>query len=101
MWVWRFYGLAISLCSLASVLMMARANRQMRRNTHDLQRAFNHITIAAANMWDTLTPEQIRSLHPSTVAVGNNVPSWDYYQRMMHEVANEMKEPNQQDKEPG
>lgn len=48
----------------------------MRKHVRATHQACTVLALAASNMWDALTPEQIRTLHPNTVEVGNGVPPW-------------------------
>lgn len=61
---------------MASVLIMARACKRMRMHVQAVDVVAHHIGFAASDMWDKLTPEQIRTLHPNTVDVGNGLPTW-------------------------
>ena len=69
--------MVISVMSIGAVLMMGHACKTYRQRIATMEHATAVLVIAAANMWDTLTPEQIRTLHRDTVAVANGVPSWD------------------------
>lgn len=73
---WVIYGLAISLSCGASVLIMGRSQRRLHRACVMMQHTVTVTVFAASEMWDTLTPDQIRTLHPTTVEVGNRVPPW-------------------------
>lgn len=76
-WWVSLYGVCISVLCVASVAMMARSVRQMRKHVEAMHAVVTFATFAASDMWDKLTPEQIRQLHPSTVEVGNGLPTWD------------------------
>ena len=76
-WWLSLYGVTISLLCVASVAMMARSVRAMRKYVDLMSAMTTHISVAASDMWDKLTPEQIRQLHPNTVDVGNGLPTWD------------------------
>lgn len=73
---WLAYGLAISAWSLVAVFLMARNVRNMRKHVNTMHGIVTTTVIASANMWDELTPEQIRRLHPHTVDVANGLPRW-------------------------
>lgn len=75
-WWVSLYGVCISLLSVGAVMMMATSIRRMRREVERIHGLAFHIGLAASEMWDTLTPEQIRQLHPYTVEVGNGLPPW-------------------------
>lgn len=75
-WV-AIYAIAVSVTSMGAVLMVSRITKRQRRMLHVQHDAVMVTVCAARNMWDTLTPEQIRSLHPNTVEVGNGLPPWD------------------------
>lgn len=74
---WPVYGTFVSVMSIGAVLIMARTVRTMRKACDNMHRVVFNMTMATSNMWDTLTPEQIRTLHPGTVEMGNAVPPWD------------------------
>lgn len=74
---WVVYGLFMSVISLANVWSMGRRLKQRTRQYIAACHAINVLSLAASNMWDTLTPEQVRTLHPQTVEVGNGVMRWD------------------------
>ena len=76
-WWVSLYGVCISALSTAAVIAMARSCRLMRKSVMAMHVVTNHMAIAASDMWDKLTPEQIRQLHPNTVDVGNGLPTWD------------------------
>ena len=82
---WPVYGTFVSLMSMGAVVIMVRTTRQQARAIRALHIGMQHMVIAASNMWDTLTPEQIRTLHPATIEVGNGVPPWDVVTQLMHE----------------
>ncbi len=75
MWV-SVYGIAISIVSMGAVLMMGQITKRQRKLLAKQHDVLMSTVIGAANMWDTLTPEQIRTLHPFTVEVANRLPSW-------------------------
>lgn len=94
-WV-AVYGIAVSLCSMGAVLMMGRMMKAQRRVIRGQQQVLLTTVCGAANMWDTLTPEQIRSLHPNTVEVGNGLPPWDsavdWFDKMHFQMRTEQSE---------
>ena len=57
--------------------------RTMRKANRNMQAVVQGLVVASSNMWDTMTPEQIRTLHPITVQVGNDVPPWELLKEAM------------------
>jgi hypothetical protein len=85
------YGLVVSLGSMGAVLLMSRMMRTMRREMGVMHQMLMTTVFAASNMWDTLTPEQIRSLHRNTVEIGNGVPPWSELQEAFDQMSFQMK----------
>lgn len=83
---WPVYGTAVSLSCAVSVVFMAKAIHRMRKHVDAMHNMVFPTVFAAAQMWDTLTPEQIRTLHPMTVEVANGLPPWSHIaERIPHE----------------
>ena len=82
-WWVSLYGVCITALSTLSVIAMARSCRLMRRYCDQMSAVTTHVSLAASDMWDKLTPEQIRQLHPNTVDVGNGLPTWDTFSEAM------------------
>lgn len=85
------YGVAVSLSSMGAVLMMGRITKRQRREMAMMHKALLTAVCGASNMWDTLTPEQIRSLHPNTVEVANGLPPWREVQEWFNDARFQMK----------
>lgn len=70
------YTVTMSALSMGAVLYMGRITKRQRQQMNAMRSVMMATVCGASNMWDTLTPEQIRSLHPNTVEVGNGLPKW-------------------------
>ena len=84
-WV-AVYGVAVSLSSVVAVLLMGRITKRQRQAINAMHQVMMATALGASNMWDVLTPEQIRSLHPNTVEVGNGLPKWDEVGEMLDQL---------------
>lgn len=97
---WLVYGLTISLWSLVAVFLMHRIVRRMRQHVDAMHGMLTPTVLAASDMWDKLTPEQIRTLHPHTVDVGNGVPSWRVVQEAINHAKDKIETTNPKSEEP-
>lgn len=98
------YGTFITTMCVMSIFYMRHALILTREQATMIQQALSATVIAAANMWDTLTPEQIRTLHPRTVDVANGLPSWREIQETIREAQEawerSQEPPNESENEP-